>query len=95
MRRRRGQTIYEEDSPIEHLYRIVSGAAARFVLKPDGRWQIVALLLPKDVFGFGVGGKHCFAAAAVLNDTIVVRYPWARIEMLAGAARSGWWEPAG
>ena len=85
MRCGRGQTIYEEDGRTEYMYRVVSGIAARFLLKADGKRQIVDLLLPEDVFGFGCGGKHHFAAEAVVEDTVVARYPRARIDRLAAS----------
>jgi CRP-like cAMP-binding protein len=79
----RGQEIYEEDSPVEYWYRIVSGVARRFSARADGRRQIVDLLLPGDVFGFGARGKHHFAVEAVLDGTVVARYPRSRLEALA------------
>jgi len=66
IRYRRGQEIYKEDSPVEYWYRIVSGMARRFSARADGKRQIVDLLLPGDVFGFGGSGKHHFAVEAVL-----------------------------
>jgi CRP/FNR family transcriptional regulator, nitrogen fixation regulation protein len=82
-RYRRGQEIYKEDSPVEYWYRIVSGVARRFSARADGKRQIVDLLLPGDVFGFGGSGKHHFAAEAVLDDTVVSRFPRSRLEALA------------
>jgi CRP/FNR family nitrogen fixation transcriptional regulator len=80
---RRGQEIYAEDSPVEYWYRIVSGVARRFSTRADGRRQIVDLLLPDDVFGFGARGNHHFAVEAVLDGTVVARYPRSRLEALA------------
>jgi signal-transduction protein with cAMP-binding, CBS, and nucleotidyltransferase domain len=74
-RYRRGQAIYKEDSPVDYWYRIVSGMARRFSARADGKRQIVDLLLPGDVFGFGGSGKHHFAVEAVLDDTVVARFP--------------------
>jgi CRP-like cAMP-binding protein len=79
----RGQQIYKEDSSVEYWYRMESGVARRFSARADGRRQIVDLLLPSDFFGFGVGGKHHFAVEAVLDGTIVARYPRSRLESLA------------
>lgn len=78
-----GQEIYKEDSPVEYWYRIVSGMARRFSARADGKRQIVDLLLPGDVFGFGARGKHHFAVEAVLDDTVVARYPRSRLEAVA------------
>jgi CRP/FNR family nitrogen fixation transcriptional regulator len=79
----RGQQIYKEDTSVEYWYRIESGVARRFSARADGRRQIVDLLLPGDFFGFGVGGKHHFAVEAVLDGTVVARYPRSRLEALA------------
>jgi CRP/FNR family nitrogen fixation transcriptional regulator len=79
----RGQQIYKEDSSVEYWYRMESGVARRFSARADGRRQIVDLLLPGDFFGFGVGGKHHFAVEAVLDGTVVARYPRSRLESLA------------
>jgi CRP-like cAMP-binding protein len=79
----RGQIIYDEGAVVECWYRIASGTARRFNVRPDGRRQIVDLLLPSDVFGFGARGRHAFAAEAVQDGTVVARYPRARLEMVA------------
>ena len=84
-RYRRGQEIYKEDSPVEHWYRIVSGMARRFSARADGKRQIVDLLLPEDMFGFGGNGTHHFAVEAVLDDTVVARFPRLRLEALAAS----------
>jgi CRP-like cAMP-binding protein len=83
MRCCRAQIIYEEGNPVECWYRIVSGTARRFSVRPDGRRQIVDLLLPGDVFGFGAQGRHAFAAEAGRDGTIIARYPRVRLVALA------------
>ena len=74
----RGQAIYEEDSVVDCWCRVVSGVARRFSLRIDGRRQIVDLLLPNDVFGFGTRGRHRFTVEAVVDGTVIARYPRAR-----------------
>jgi CRP/FNR family transcriptional regulator, nitrogen fixation regulation protein len=81
----RGQEIYKEDSPAEDWFRIVCGAARRFSIKADGKRQIVDLLLPGDIFGFGARGRHHFAVEVALDQTLVARYPRRRLEALADA----------
>jgi CRP/FNR family transcriptional regulator, nitrogen fixation regulation protein len=81
----RGQVIYREDGPVEHWYRIEAGVARRFSVRSDGKRQIVDLLLPGDAFGFGVRGKHHFAVEAVIDGTVIARYPRYRVEALAEA----------
>ena len=48
----RGQEICSPSRPADYWYRVVSGSARRCVIRPDGRRQIVDLLLPGDFFGF-------------------------------------------
>lgn len=85
VRYNRGQAIYEEDSGVDHWYRVVSGVARRYSLRADGRRQIVDLLLPDDVFGFGTRGRHRFSVEAAMDATVVARYARARLEMLASS----------
>jgi CRP-like cAMP-binding protein len=80
---RRGEQIYDADRSVDSWYRVLAGAARRFTLRANGRRQIVDLLLPGDVFGFGVDGKHYFNAEAVGAGTVIAQYPCARIETRA------------
>jgi CRP-like cAMP-binding protein len=52
-------------------------------VRPDGRRQIVDLLLPGDFFGFSVADEYDFAVEAVVEGTTVASYPRRRIETLA------------
>jgi CRP/FNR family nitrogen fixation transcriptional regulator len=81
----RDQEVYREESPIGYWYRLISGAARRYAVRPDGRRQIVDVLLPGDVFGFGNRGKHAFCAEAIADGTVVARYPLPRIQALAAS----------
>jgi CRP-like cAMP-binding protein len=81
----RAQLIYDEDDPVECWYRVVSGMARRFNVRANGRRQIVDLLLPGDVFGFGVCGRHAFAAEAIRDGTVIARYPRVRLQALAAS----------
>jgi len=74
----RDQEVYREESPIGCWYRLISGAARRYAVRPDGRRQIVDVLLPGDMFGFGNRGKHAFSAEAIADGTVIARYPLAR-----------------
>src|ERR1700730_14121469 len=81
----RGQMIYDEGAPVECWYRVVSGTARRLIVRPDGRRQIIDLLLSGDVFGFGARGNHSFTAEAIRDGTVVARYPRSRLEALIRA----------
>lgn len=79
----RGQEIYAQDSPTEHWYRVVGGAARRFTVQTNGRRQIVDFLLPGDHFGFASRAVHHFSVEAILDGTLVEGYPRGRVEALA------------
>jgi CRP-like cAMP-binding protein len=81
----RGQQIYEEGGAVDWWYRMVSGVARQFSLRADGRRQIVDLLLPDDVFGFGKHGKYRFTVEAAVDGTVVARYPRSRLDALAAS----------
>src|ERR1700704_3774524 len=81
----RGQEICSQGQPAEYWYRVTSGTARRCVTRPDGRRQIVELLLPGDFFGFTVLNEYDSTVEAVSEDTIVASYPRRRVEMLAEA----------
>lgn len=81
----RNQEIYCQESPVECWYRLVSGTARRFALRSDGRRQVVDLLLPGDLFGFGIRGTHAFSAEAIADGAVISRYPTARISALGAS----------
>jgi CRP-like cAMP-binding protein len=81
----RGQEISDEAHPAEYWYRLLFGAARRGVVRPDGRRQIIDLLLPGDFFGFPVHDEYGFAVEAIIEDTRVACYPRHRIETLANS----------
>jgi CRP/FNR family nitrogen fixation transcriptional regulator len=80
---RRGEVIYSAERSVNCWYRVLAGAARRFTLRPNGKRQIVDLLLPGDIFGFGIDGKHYYNAEAVDAGTVIAQYPCSRIEMNA------------
>jgi CRP/FNR family transcriptional regulator, nitrogen fixation regulation protein len=80
---RRGQEICGQGRPAEAWYRLVSGAARRFVLRSDGRRQIVDLLLPGDFFGFALDAEFDYTVEAIVADTVVAAYQRKRAEDLA------------
>src|SRR5882724_1798089 len=82
---RNGQEIYGETTPAEHWYCVMAGAARKCALLSDGRRRIVDFLLPGDYFGFRTGNLHLFAAEAIVNGTIVARYPRLGLESAADA----------
>src|SRR3982075_288701 len=86
----RGQEVCGQGQPAEYWYRVTSGTARRCVTRPDGRRQIVELLLPGDFFGFTSPNEYdstveAVAEDTIAEDTIVASYPRRRVEMLAEA----------
>lgn len=79
----RGQEICRLGHPSDHWYRLICGAARRYVVRPDGRRQIVDLLLPGDFFGFSSRAEYDYTVEAVGSGTIVAGYARRRVEMLA------------
>jgi CRP/FNR family nitrogen fixation transcriptional regulator len=77
---RRGQEICRQCHPAEHWYFVISGIARRCVLRPDGRRQIVGLLLPGDFFGFTAGDEYDYSVEAVAEGTIIASYPRRHVE---------------
>ena len=79
----RGQEICGPSRSTECWYRVVSGSARRCVIRPDGRRQIVDLLLPGNFFGFSDRSQHDLTVEAIAEGTVIAAYPRKRIELLA------------
>jgi CRP-like cAMP-binding protein len=79
----RSQEICHQGQAAEYWYRLISGVARRCTVRPDGRRQIVDLLLPGDFFGFSAVDEYDFAVEAVVEGTTVASYPRRRLETLA------------
>jgi CRP/FNR family nitrogen fixation transcriptional regulator len=79
-----GQKIYGQDSAAGDWYRIISGAARKYLLLADGRRRIVDFLLPGDFFGFDIRNSHHFAVESI-GESAVTFYPRLRVEALADA----------
>jgi CRP/FNR family transcriptional regulator, nitrogen fixation regulation protein len=79
----RGDELYSLGDPADVWYYLLSGMVRKFLLRADGRRQVVDFLLPGDLFGFGVRGQHQFSTEAVLNGTVVARYRRRDVETLA------------
>jgi CRP-like cAMP-binding protein len=62
---------------------VISDSARRCVIRPDGRRQIVDLLLPGNFFGFSDGFEHDSNAEAIAKSIVIAAYPRKRIESLA------------
>jgi CRP-like cAMP-binding protein len=85
LRRRRGEIICEDGAGARFLFRVEAGAARRCALSADGRRRIVDLLFPGDFFGFAGESRAGSTMEALVDATIVLRYPRREIEALADA----------
>ena len=79
----RGQEICNPSRLADSWYRVVYGSARRCVIRPNGRRQIVDLLLPGDFFGFCDNFKHDSTVEAIAENTVTTSYPRKRGELLA------------
>jgi CRP-like cAMP-binding protein len=82
-RYRRGEEICSSACTSDYLYRVASGAAKRFRSLPNGRQQIVDLLLPDDIFACAPNEHHSFSIEAAAMETDLVCFPHRRVEALA------------
>ncbi len=82
-RYRREQDIYGQEERSDTWYRIVSGSARKYLMRADGRRQLVDIYLPGDLFGFTARLHHKFAVQAVSDGTLVASYARQRVEALA------------
>jgi CRP/FNR family nitrogen fixation transcriptional regulator len=79
----REQDIYVQEEPSETFYRVVSGSARKYLVRADGRRQLVDFYLPGDFFGFTPRVRHKLAVQAVADGTLIALYPRHRVETLA------------
>ena len=81
----REQEIYSQEDRSDTWYRIVSGAARKYIIHANGRRQIVDIHLPGDFFGFTPHNRHRFGVQSVIDEPQVECYPRQRLEALADA----------
>lgn len=81
-RYRRQQEIYRQNDPVEFCYHLLSGAARKFSIRPSGRRQIMDFLMPGDFFGFASAEQHVFTVDAIVEGTVVARYPRVQLRNL-------------
>ena len=86
VRYRAGEEIGHELDPFERWYRIVAGVARKCVVLPNGRRQILDLLLSGDFFGIDSQPpqQHCYCEA-VVDSTVVASYSCRDVEALSEA----------
>lgn len=86
VRRRRGQTIYQEGEAAPTFYRVERGCVRLLLYAADGRRQIVGFCFPGDLFGFVLGNRDCTAEAStdveltVFSSAAVLRSTYGRAD---------------
>jgi CRP-like cAMP-binding protein len=78
----RGETIFSEGEPSEHIYKVVSGAVRLCRDSSDGRRHITDFALPGDLIGF-LECPDQPATAEAISDTMLVSYPRATFDRMA------------
>jgi CRP/FNR family nitrogen fixation transcriptional regulator len=80
----RDRMIHAEGDRTDHWYEVLAGAVRICKLTPDGRRQIVDLVLPGEVFGFDGWDRHATSAeAASIEGATVRRHSRRHLESLA------------
>lgn len=82
MHRRCGQEIPSSPGPAGDWYSVIVGAVRRCRFRPDGRRQIVDLMLPQDTF-FVSDSRRDGTIEAVVEETVLASYQGAQVERLA------------
>lgn len=85
--------IYGEDEPAECLYQVISGSVRTCRTLDDGRRQISAFYMPRDIFGVEAGDVHLSSAEAIIDSQVLVvkrSAVWARAEREKELARQLW-----
>src|SRR5215216_2571843 len=62
--------IFGQAEPAEYIYQVIEGAVRTHKLLSDGRRQIGAFHLPRDIFGLENGDFHRFTAEAIVETTV-------------------------
>jgi CRP/FNR family nitrogen fixation transcriptional regulator len=67
---KKGVEIYGEKEPADYVYQVSCGAVRSYKLLSDGRRQIGAFHLARDIFGLENSKVHRFTAEAIVDTTL-------------------------
>jgi CRP-like cAMP-binding protein len=84
-RYRHGEEICSSECMSDFWYRVVAGVAKRCATMPNGRQQIVDLLLPGDIFACPLKDHRDASINAAADGTELACYPRRRVEMLSNS----------
>jgi CRP/FNR family transcriptional regulator, nitrogen fixation regulation protein len=82
---RRGEEICSGACASDLWYRVVSGAVKRCVTLPNGRQQIVDLLLPGDMFACSLDNDSDVSIEAAAEETELACYPRRAVDLIANS----------
>jgi CRP-like cAMP-binding protein len=78
---RGGSTIFSEGEDAHFIYSVISGVVRISRYSDSGRRQVLALMLPGDLFGFPEGGRYVNSAITA-SPVSLYRVPWQRLREL-------------
>jgi CRP/FNR family transcriptional regulator, anaerobic regulatory protein len=78
---RAGSTIFSEGEDAHFIYSVNSGVVRISRYSDSGRRQVLALMLPGDLFGFPQGGRYVNSAITASSASLY-RVPWERLREL-------------
>jgi CRP-like cAMP-binding protein len=78
---RGGSTVFSEGEDAHFIYSVISGVVRISRYSDSGRRQVLALMLPGDLFGFPQGGRYVNSAITASPVTLY-RVPWQRLREL-------------
>lgn len=78
---RSGSTVFTEGEDSHFIYSVISGVVRISRHSDSGRRQVLALMLPGDLFGFPEGGRYVNSAITA-SSVSLYRVPWQRLREL-------------
>ena len=78
---RGGTTIFSEGEDAHFIFSVISGVVRISRYSDSGRRQVLALMLPGDLFGFPQGGRYVNSAITASSASLY-RVPWQRLREL-------------
>jgi len=78
---RGGSTVFSEGEDAHFIYSVISGVVRISRYSDSGRRQVLALMLPGDLFGFPQGGRYVNSAITA-SSVSLYRVPWQRLREL-------------
>ena len=78
---RGGSTVFTEGEDAHFIHSVISGVVRISRYSDSGRRQVLALMLPGDLFGFPEGGRYVNSAITA-SSVSLYRVPWQKLREL-------------